>query len=465
MADSENKSALKKGLNADNLFLVFAAAAVVLLYFALHLKFMREDADDAWTLSFFYNIFVRHISPESTFGSGLANPHVFGMAQAFIYSTVFGIFGWTKDCAHWISTFFIAASASLWYFALRKLNFSMKSSLLFALLVLWCEPFFREANIARPESLTFFFISLSFVFFLYGNPFFSGLSAMAAFETHPMGLFSILFIAAYILSKLKRNDFQGKRFYTAGLFGCGIAAGVIYYLALHFNYLGAIGDSIHGAVTGQHHSVLYDYFFIYNPRHHFIELVFFLACFAVFLIRKKWRENSFALYMVIFALIANFINPRENYHYTLYFYIPFLMAAFACLEDTKWRRAAPALLFFMVLTYYASVYYHNGSFDFNAKIKDLKASIPSDGRPILGSSDEWFAFMDRDFYPSTYTCRINSNAAEIYNIEDNQYKYNDTGEAFAAYKAFLEKNYKKSRVTSFNVNNERFDIYLLKKPG
>lgn len=451
---------LRKILDIDNIFIVSAAVLIVLLYISLHLKFVKYDVDDAWTVSFFHNMLVRHISPDSTFEGGLANPHIFGMTQAYIYSAVFSVFGWTKGCAHLISSFFMTASAALWYFGLRKLNFDVKSSLIFALMVLLCEPFFREANIARPESLTFFFVSLSFVFFLYGNPFFSGLAAMAAFETHPMGLFSILFVSAYILSKFK--NFQDKKFYHIMiLFGGGLAAGIIYYLALHFNYLGEIDGAVKKTLTGKI-SVIIDYFFYLNPKHHFLEFLVFTACLIVFLIRKKWRDHPFVLYSFILAIAANFINPRENYHYSLYFYVPFLLIALTCLDDTKWRRAAPAALVLIVLTYYASVYYHNRSFNFNAKIEALKRAIPDDGRQITGSTDDWFAFMNRDFYPSTSTCIIHTNIREFYNIEDTEY-YENSHKEFQPYRAYLDKNYTKSMVTNFTVNNERFNIYLLKR--
>ena len=142
---------------------------------------------------------VRHIDPSVTFGGGSASPHIFGMTQAYVYSFILNITGWTKGNAHLLSTFFMAASALSWYFISRKLGFTPKSALLFSLMILWCDPFFREANLSRPESLTFFIVTLSFLLFIYNKPLLSGLTALIAFENHPMGLFAIVFIAAYIV--------------------------------------------------------------------------------------------------------------------------------------------------------------------------------------------------------------------------------------------------------------------------
>jgi hypothetical protein len=452
-------------IDADTVLIIVMGIAVVLAYILLHLRFAREDVDDAWTLSFIYNMLVRHISPDSTFGGGLASPHIFGMTQAYIYCAILELIGWTKGNSHIVSTFFMAVSSGAWYLILRRINFPVKSALLFALMMLWCDPFFREANLARPESITFFMATISFLFFVYDWTFLSGLFVMIAFENHPMGLFSLVFITSYILGAPKGKFLPVKNFLLPGvLFAAGIAAGAAYYLALHYPYLGEIFSRLRTASASQPFSVLADYFFHFQAKLHIFVFALFILCLVAFLAGKRWGAYPFILYLLALSIIVNFINPRDNYHYTLYFYPSFLLVAFVCLEGTKWRRVAPVALFLIVSLNYMYEMYHNRNFDFSGKITMLRACVPSDTRAVLGGPDEWFAFVGRDFYASTYTHVFDTNRIELYNIEDNYYRNSDNSSGgHREYRAYLKNHYTEKAVTNFIVNDERYDIYLLRK--
>ena len=148
----------------------------------------------------------------------------------------------------------------------------------------------------------------------------------------------------------------------------------------------------------------------------------------------------------------------------LYFYVSFLFTVFVCLEGTKWSRAAPLALFLLVSVHYGYAYLHNGSFDFNKKISMLKSSIPDNRIPVLGTPDDWFAFVGRDFYASTDTHEFDTNALSLYNIEDDTFRnnYNDSGFR-KAYNEYLKKNYTAEHVTNFTVNGENYNITLLRK--
>ncbi len=464
---NENGKSMSTGkrINQDIILIFLLSFAVLSAYVLLHLRFMREDVDDAWTLSFFYNLLVRHIPPEATFGGGLASPHFFGMTQAYIYSFLLNITGWTKGNAHWISSFLMAAAAAMWYLIARKLNFQLYNAVLFALMILWCDPFFREANLARPESLTFFLVSLSFMLFLYKKPFLSGLSVMVAFENHPMGLFALIFIVAYLISNHDFLSHFSKNFLLLpALFIAGLACGTAYFLVLHFPYLDEIYKSIKIASNSRSYSVLEDYFFHFIARLHIFVFIFFLVCLVAFLIRKGWKDYPFIVYLLLLSILVNFINHRDNYHYTLYFYVSFLFLSFFCLEGTKWRRAAPIVLFFIVSLNYGYAMLHNRSFDFNKKIFLLKSYVPNDRLAVLGSPDEWFAFIGRDFYASTYTHSFDTNSINFYNIEDDSYRNNDNSSGgHREYKAYLKTHYTAKPVTNFTVNGENYDIFLLHK--
>ncbi len=464
MNDNSQRLIPARRIDPDIVLIVLISVAVILAYILLHLRFAREDVDDAWALSFIYNMLVRHIPPETTFGGGLANPHIFGMTQAYIYGPVLQAIGWTKGNAHLISTFFIAASSASWYFITRKMNFTVKSAVLFALLVLWCDPFFREANLARPESLTFFLMSLSFLFFVYNKPFLAGLFVMVAFENHPMGLFSLVFIAAFMAASARKGSFVSVKKYLlpAALFISGVILGAAYYLLLHYPYLKEIYSNFKTGSASQPFSVLADYFFHFQARLHVFVFVLLALCLAMYLATKGFKEQRFVLYLLVLSVIVNFINPRDNYHYTLYFYVSFLFLAFACLEGTKFRRLAPAALFLIVSLNYIYVMYRNRTYDFNRKTAMLEALVPPGKIPVLGGPDEWFAFVGRDFYASTYTHRFDTNSMELYNIEDDYYRNSDNSSGgHREYKAYLKSHYTEKPVTNFTVNSEFFDIKLL----
>jgi len=451
----------RKRIDADLIIITGIAVSVILAYALLHLRFVKEDVDDAWTLSFIYNMMVRHIDPSVTFGGGLASPHIFGMTQAYVYSFILNIAGWTKNNAHLISTFFMAASALSWYFISRKLDFTVKSAVLFSLMILWCDPFFREANLARPESLTFFIITLSFLLFIYNKPFLSGLLTLIAFENHPMGLFALVFIAAYIVYS---GGLKKIKILPAGLFLAGAAAGAVYFLLNHMAYMNEFYAGLKAASATRTYTVLGYYFFQNKVSLHIIIFAFLVLCTAVFLWRKGWKNYPFALYILLLSILVNFINPRDNYHYMLYFYVSLLFTVFVCLEGTKWSRAAPLALFLLVSVHYGYSWLHNGTFDFNKKISMLKSSIPGGTTPVLGTPDDWFAFVGRDFYASTDTHEFDTNAPALYNIEDDTFRnnYNDSG-LRGSYNEYLKKNYTSDPVTTFTVNGELYNITLLNK--
>ena len=459
------KNQIKK-IDWDKVLIIGFYTAIVLTYILLHLKFNKEDVDDAWTLSFIYNSMVKHIAPEATFGSGLANIHLFGMTQAYLYSTMLNLIGWSKGHAHLISTLLIATSSFLWYQILKKLHFSKKTALLFSALLLWCEPVMQEANLARPESLTFLLISLSFYLFLAEQPLLSGLTALIAFENHPMGLTALIFIAAYILSNWKTLLSEKKKTVTIALmFLLGLVIGAAYYLFFHFQYIKGISGALYKASHGYQDAFLHDYFFGFAKYYRRVpEFIFFLACFIIFLVRKVWKKNPFVLLLLLFFIAVNFIIPRLNYNYALYFYVSFLLMSLTALNETRWLKIGIISLSIVYLAYYTSIFYRNYRFDFNKNTWLLQTAIPNDGRPIIGSPNEWFAFMDREFYSSTYTMFFNSNANAIYSIEDNNFRgLNKYDSQKGAYLEYFKVNYSETSITNINSSGENFEIKLLTK--
>ncbi len=449
----------------DLLLVIIIIISIIICYAGLNMIYNIEEVDDAWTLSFIYNAFVRHIPPESTFGGGLANLKFFGLTQAYIYSFILNILGWTKSNSHLVSMFFMMLSAITWYGILCKLKFSKKLAIFFSLLILWCEPFFREVVLARPESLTFFLISAGFFLFISGRYFFSGLIAMIALENHPMGIMFFVYIAAFII--VNWNTFWGRRYLIKIImfFISGVIIGSIYYFLLHYKNIGGITGNIREGAGGFLNTVLYQYFFIVAKyKRHLADFIFFIISLGIFIWRGYYKQNRFILIFLLIILAANFLNPRTNFHYTLYFYPAFILLSLFTFEKTAEVEWAVSILFLMFLAYNATIFYRRYYYNFDNYISEIRKAVPDDRLPVVGGPNEWYAFKDREFYAGVYTFSFNTNSREFYLIEGNLFRNGFPGIKTAEmFKDYISNNYSGKLIKSLEINREKYDIQLMSK--
>jgi hypothetical protein len=447
--------------------IIIMSVSIVASYIGLNLIYNIEDVDDAWSLSFMYNAFVRHIPPESTFGGGMANLNFFGMTQAYVYAGILNCVGWTKGNSHLVSAFFMLLASCTWYGILRKLNFSRKVSLYFCLLVLWCEPFFRVALLPRPEALTFFLVSLAFYFLVCERFYFpAGLLAAVAVENHPMGIVFFVYALAYAASR-RAEYWKDRRLLArkALLLAAGVACGAVYYVAIHFHYLHQSAHIVRQGATELAGSVLYQYFFVcVNYFRHVADFVFFCFCLVLYFWKGLYKENRFVLFFLLFLVAANFVNPRGNYEYSLYFYPGFLLLSLFVFEKFKRLEWAAAILFLFFFAYNLTIVYRKHSYDFNAYVATLQSAVPGNSIQVVGSTNEWYAFRDREYYPAIITYNFDTAAPSFYLIEGNDYRLGHAGDKRKVpFREQIEHRYSGAPVASVAVNGERFDIELMKK--
>jgi hypothetical protein len=460
-------------------FFILALISVVVYYFLLHLIYEKGFKDDAWSLSFIHNYFVKHLESGFTFGGGLASIEYFGKSQALIYAPLLSIFGWTKSNVHIISSLLIFLSGAVWYFILTKIGFDKKVVILFSLLIVFCEPFIISGNISRPEATTFFFVSLALLFLVYDIHILAGFFALVAVENHPMGIISLFLILAIILSNLRFYLNDKKKIIKSLIFlSAGIIIGGLYYIFLHYNILSTFKNQIRGGTEIGNTIIQYfkyqrgmPFFKIYPGDKitvfAFLEFLLIFSAIPVFifaLIKGKYKENKFVFYYFILTISASILIPRNNMFYMLMYYPAFLIVLlFSFKKEIVYKTFFICLFSLFLLKYYDKSINNCRYRDYRTFEKNIPSYIPDKRLAILGASYEYYAFINYKFYAATETDYFNStdylrkNDKELYLIEDNDSRMPDSSYA-KVLKEYLDKYYNKQIINSVVLNNERFDI-------
>jgi hypothetical protein len=166
----------------------------------------------------------------------------------------------------------------------------------------------------------------------------------------------------------------------------------------------------------------------------------------------------------VFLLAANFINPRGNYQYILYFYPAFLLLSLFVFEKLKRLEWAVIILFLFFFAYNASVLYRKHGYNFDEYITKIHGAVPENNLPVVGSTNEWYAFKDRTFYPAVYTYYFDTAAPALYAIEGDDFRNGLPGiSRRPLFMELLMLSYSDTLLKSLEINNERFDIKLMKK--
>ena len=434
---------------------------IILVYFLLHGKYHIENVDDPWSLTFSYNLINKGEVYDTVFLNGEGEgTSLFSMIYAYTYGSILNIIGWTKSNSHLISTFFFLSSLPLWFFIILKLGHEKYLALSFILILLLSECYFGLANQARADALTFLLVTLSFFLFLYKFYFFSGLVTMLAFENHATGSMIFFYIVIFIISH--RNEFLEDRkllFRKIILFGLGILIGASIYLYLHYPYLvnftKTIGERTE-MTNSKHNNFILSYFFETKYYRHIPELVIIAAAIIIFISKKYFKENKFILLFIGFVILASIVLRRPNFNYIVYAYPSFVLLILYVADRIKKINWVLIIFLIILIPQYFYVFNLNRQYDEKAYVEKLKQSlIPEDTDVIFGSPNEWFAFIDKDFYRYTLI-PVKKEVEEFVLIEENDFRT-------SGIKPYVESNYQITQLDSFNVNNEMFIINLCKK--
>jgi hypothetical protein len=245
----------------------------------------------------------------------------------------------------------------------------------------------------------------------------------------------------------------------------GVACGTAYYFGLHYHYLTETAHMVRAGAADLPGSVLYQYFFVcVNYYRHWADFIFFSCCLILYFWKGLYRENRFVLLFFLLLLAANFINPRGNFQYIPYFYPAFLLLSLFVFEKLKRLEWAVLVLFSVFFVYNASVLYRKHRYNFDEYITRLRGAVPGDNLPVAGSTNEWYAFKDRAFYPAVCTFYFDTAAPAFYLIEGDDFRRGFPGDKRRPlFKERLALSYSGTVLKSLEINNEHFDIKLMKK--
>jgi len=416
--------------NTSRNLLVLAGIGIVgLIYWLLHTRFYIYYIDDCWALSKVHTWFHFGLNEDRLFKLPGSPDRLLLFRKTFhiVYGNLLEWLGWTKGNAHWISAVCIGLSALIWFHILRILKFSFNLAVLAAFGMLLFPAFFNAANLGRPDAFVFLLASLTFWLFLKKQYFLAGLIQMIAFETHVMGCIASFYIIAYLI--YERKYFFGDLKKSLRIFIpflVGIAMGIGYYLFLHQHTF-----SLQNVFTilkmkqGSSGFIFPNYLFFYFARDTifktFWELV--LIGISIHLFRKNHlhKQHRFVAIFLLTIVVSTFITRRGNYNYMIYAYPAFLLFILFTFEQLGKLRQLRLILLVCLSYFYGYHLILNSSFDFQRITNETRKSLVDENIPVVGRSDNWFAAMDREFYPIFINMERTSDHLDTFYLVRNDY--------------------------------------------
>ena len=394
--------------NMDNpriltISIVILFIAVAVLYLGFHGRYVAEYLDDAWVLSWAWNLYEYNEMHDTVFGEARATL-IFQRTVAIVYGLAASLFGWSRGVGYGVSKFFVLAAASLWFFIIKKLGYRRSMALAFAGIMLLLEGYFGIANKIRQEPLVFFLCSASFLLFLYEKDFFAGLLLGIALEAHPYAFVGGFWMLSYCFMIRQRIRNEKRLFFRRLLFFVpGLSLGFAYWLTLHYAYLGESEDFA-SATTG---NVFSAYYFTHRYAwRHWPELFMILAGFIIFLMRKMHRVYPFVLPLLTSVILASVLVSRGNIHYIVYIYPAAILLLLSVAEEMKLTALLIAGILLFQLPQYAWLFWQNKDYHHREYLNLLEESVPADADFIYGHPNAWFAFREREFHSYGYFGRV-----------------------------------------------------------
>lgn len=387
-------------------FIISCLFFIAAIYFLLHNRYVLYNGDDVWSTSRFYEYMTTGFNRDTFFTTvETANDKtlIFHMLQNKIYGNLLNIFGWTKSNVHLISTLFVGLSAFLWFHILKSLNFSFSLSCVFGLTLMLFPAYFGAADLSRPDALTFFLASSSFLLFIKKRYLFAAFTMLMAMETHAMGMIAGFYILAYVLSEWRYFFNDWKRFLRmALLFGTGVALGVGYYLFLHWDIISWDRFSTillsNKNVKKELPNYLITYFISPEWYLHVWELFLLLFGIGFYFIKGAFKKNSFVWIFLLSLLISTLISGRPNRFYIIFIFPAFQLLLLYTAEQSNRLKEFTFFLFVVFALNYGALYWQNHSYHFSKISAQITESIPDKNIPVVGMSDTWFAAKKHPFY-------------------------------------------------------------------
>lgn len=369
---------------------IFYFTITALVYVILFRHYRIEAIDDAWTLSFVWN-FANHIVTDPVFLRSGTSPIVFGQTHSLIYSKILNCVGWSRSNAHGVSLLLTIVGIFLWGKILSLLDWPKKHIFIFMFIAFLLEPFLGAANLTRPEALCFLILSAGLFFFMKRRFFVALLLACLATETHPMGIISFVYYLAFALSDFSPSDWK-----QAFLWGVPASLlGVAYFFIINGASFGDILETVRWGrqFAPSLFGTFFEYFIHRAYHRHIPELIVLLTCAALFIRQKLYVSQRFLSYALVLTLVASVLIKRSDYIYVIYYFPLFIMLM---LSVAKFYRKETALAVFFVLLLvpqYLFLWWKQGGFDMDQYIAKIRQAVPENSIPIIGSSNNWFAFM------------------------------------------------------------------------
>lgn len=399
-------------MNRFKILNVIMLALILLSYIFLWGNYAPYRIDDAWIASFIYNDYVKNIRTDIVFGGDIGETQLFGKIYAFTYGSLIQLFGaWTKESLCLISAFFVFLSIIIWYNILVSLKVDKQHSLIICLSMLYIEVFFSTAQFLRAEAFILFLSSVSLMLALSKKYEWSILLSLIAVETHPVGLVSFFMNFPLLFEKTHRQYILENISKITIKATITVIAFVITYVALHYDYLNLqnLRQIIQARTPYEGNSFivnnfLYNYYFETKYYRHVPELLLILISLVLYFTYKLYQKQAIILHLFLAMFIFAILLGRGNPYYVVLVYPAFLLLVFYTF--IKLNRL-PLLIISIALFYtpqYLFVYFHKSkdSLDYannyQSLIKKEINQINKDALPIIGSPNDYFAFMASDFY-------------------------------------------------------------------
>ncbi len=416
------------------------------VYVLLFGNYRLEAIDDAWSLSFDWH-FSRNILSDPVFRFN-ETPVLFQKTRALLYAPLLDVTGWTRGNAHLLALVLTLGGVFVWCGILKHLAWRTKDIAIFAFLALLLEPFLGAANLTRPESLCFFFFSSSLLLFIKKCYFTAVLVACLAVETHAMGVISFFYFLSWALISFSKEDWKQA-------VPQGIAAALLG-IAYFFWVNGATFDSLLETIrTGREFSPsflgTFSQYFIYRAHYrHVPELLILLFLGALFVKNKLFQKHRFLSLALVLAFIGSLIIRRGGYIYVIYYFPVFIMLMIVTAAHYKKQILLAILFVGLLLPQYSYLWWKQRGFDFETYVAAVQEAVPNDGIPIVGSSNNWFAFMETGRFHDYYAApRVAEHFPSLYAIEGYFPPYSSDKSAERGLAVFSEVYERRTEIASF----------------
>jgi len=404
----------------ERALLLILIAVCVLSYALLFGRYRADEIDDNWSMSFYYNAYVHHVLDDVAF-TDTPKPRYTMAAQTLFNGWVMSRVGWTKAAIHAINLGWMALAAMVWWLLGRKLLEGRKgAALLFVVLLFGCEAMMGAAYKGRSDALTFLFDSLALLAYVSGWPVAAGFLVIAAFETHPIGLIGVFYMAAVELHRGVADRRVLPALHNVALGAAGVAAGLVYYFWLHPVRPGALIEFLRNdAGTGT--NPLFAHFLQRAGLRFLPELAITLGAFTLALIRRRTLAARLPFTIFCVMVASSFLIRRGSFHYATYFYPAFALLIVDVARESPWQKHLTALAIVYFAAYYGALLYHNRNIDeayYQRSYAEMAAKVP-DHVLVLAPSGAWYAFKDKEFRFYLRTPWLAAYRGEAYLIVDD----------------------------------------------